>query len=116
MARTVGKLSALKVARDVAPGMYADGAGLYLQVTGAVAQSWIYRFSLNGKAREMGLGPLSVVSLSEARIKAGEYRRSNGRRGTPASFRSPPTTHYGSLENDCCSSNHYNQRIYQLNV
>src|SRR5262245_5314553 len=55
--------------------MYADGAGLYLQVTGTGAKSWIYRFSLAGKAREMGLGSLSVVSLSEARIKAGECRR-----------------------------------------
>ena len=55
--------------------MYADGAGLYLQVTGAGAKSWIYRFSLNGKAREMGLGPLFAVSLSEARVKAGECRR-----------------------------------------
>ncbi|HYQ20200.1 MAG TPA: Arm DNA-binding domain-containing protein, partial [Xanthobacteraceae bacterium] len=70
MARTVGKLTALKVARVLAPGMYADGAGLYLQVTGVGAKSWIYRFSLNGKAREMGLGSLAAVNLSEARIKA----------------------------------------------
>jgi|KBSSwiStaDraftv2_1062776.scaffolds.fasta_scaffold304813_2 integrase len=75
MARTVGKLTALKVARVLAPGMYADGAGLYLQVTGVGAKSWIYRFSLNGKAREMGLGSLAAVNLSEARIKAGECRR-----------------------------------------
>jgi integrase len=75
MARTVGKLTALKVARNLPPGMYADGAGLYLQVTGAGAKSWIYRFSLHGKAREMGLGSLSALSLSDARIKAGECRR-----------------------------------------
>jgi hypothetical protein len=55
MARTVGKLTALKVTRLVAPGMYADGAGLYLQVTGGGAKSWLYRFSLHGRAREMGL-------------------------------------------------------------
>lgn len=55
--------------------MYSDGAGLYLQVTGAGAKSWIYRFSLAGKAREMGLGSLAAVSLSEARIKASECRR-----------------------------------------
>jgi len=75
MARTVGKLTALKVGRRLKPGMYADGAGLYLQVTGVGAKSWIFRFSLHGRAREMGLGSLSAVSLSEARIKAGEYRR-----------------------------------------
>jgi len=75
LAQTIGKRTALKVARDLSPGMYADGAGLYLQVTRAGAKSWIYRFSLAGKAREMGLGSLSAVSLSEARIKAGECRR-----------------------------------------
>src|SRR5262249_10054524 len=75
MARTVGKLTALKVARVVHPGMYADGAGLYLQVTGAGAKSWIYRFSLLGRAREMGLGSLSALSLTDARTKAAECRR-----------------------------------------
>ena len=74
MATTIGKLTALKVARKLPPGMYADGAGLYLQVTGAGAKSWIYRFSLQGKAREMGLGSLSAVSLADARNKAAECR------------------------------------------
>src|SRR5262245_39747671 len=75
MARTIGKLTALKVARASNPGMYADGAGLYLQVTGAGAKSWIYRFSLCGRAREMGLGSLSALSLTDARTKAAECRR-----------------------------------------
>src|SRR5262249_39600614 len=39
------------------------------------AKSWIFRFSLNGKAREMGLGSLSAVSLADARVKAAECRR-----------------------------------------
>ena len=55
------------------------GAGLYLQATersGAdLAKSWIYRFMLNGRAREMGLGPLSAVSLAEAREKAAGCRK-----------------------------------------
>ena len=75
MARTLGKLTALKVSRDLTPGMYADGAGLYLQVTGAGAKSWIFRYSLHGKAREMGLGSVSSISLADARIKAAECRR-----------------------------------------
>jgi integrase len=74
MAKTVGKLTALKVGRALPSGMYADGAGLCLQVTGAGAKSWIYRFSLHGKAREMGLGSLSAVSLADARVKAAECR------------------------------------------
>src|SRR5215813_12982620 len=75
MAKTVGRLTALRVARASRPGMYADGAGLYLQVTGAGAKSWIYRFSLCGRAREMGLGSLSALSLTDARSKAAECRR-----------------------------------------
>jgi hypothetical protein len=37
MARTIEKLSALKVSRLTTPGMYADGGGLYLQVTSSAA-------------------------------------------------------------------------------
>jgi Phage integrase central domain/Arm DNA-binding domain len=40
-----------------------------------VAKSWIYRFTLRGRAREMGLGSLSIYGLAGARIKAGERRR-----------------------------------------
>jgi integrase len=54
--------------------MYADGAGLYLQVTGDGGKSWIYRFSLRGKPREMGLGSLTAVSLADARAKAATCR------------------------------------------
>jgi integrase len=75
MARTLGKLTALGVARASEPGMYADGGGLYLQVTGAGAKSWIFRYSLNGRAREMGLGSLTAITLADARAKAGQCRR-----------------------------------------
>jgi len=54
--------------------MYPDGAGLYLQVTGEGAKSWILRYSLRGKAREMGLGSFRKVSLADARRKAAECR------------------------------------------
>jgi integrase len=74
MARTIGKLLALQVGRDLAPGMSADGGGLYLQVTGTGAKSWIFRFTLAGKAREMGLGPLSAIPLADARLQAAECR------------------------------------------
>jgi integrase len=75
MARILGRLTALKVARASKPGMHPDGGGLYLQVTGAGAKSWVYRFSLRSKSREMGLGSLSAVSLVDARAKAAECRR-----------------------------------------
>jgi integrase len=55
--------------------MHTDGGGLYLQVTKGGARTWIYRFMLNRRAREMGLGPLHTVSLAEAREKARECRK-----------------------------------------
>ena len=65
-----GKLSALGVAKLKTPGMYGDGGGLWLQVTGKGGKSWIFRFTLNGKSREMGLGAANTFSLAEARDKA----------------------------------------------
>ena len=55
--------------------MYPDGAGLYLQVTSADAKSWVFRYSLRGKAREMGLGSLRKVTLADARRKAAECHK-----------------------------------------
>jgi integrase len=75
MARSIGRLTALKVER-AKPGMYGDGAGLYLRVTEDGTKNWIYRFMLNGRARSMGLGPLHAVSLADARKRAGEHRLS----------------------------------------
>jgi integrase len=79
VAQFVGRLTALKVAKVKKPGFYADGAGLYLQVTGdgetRIAKSWIFRFTLRGRSREMGLGSFSTFGLAEARVKAAECRK-----------------------------------------
>jgi integrase len=75
MGRTIGRLTALAVQRaKMKPGVYADGGGLYLQVAPNGA-SWIYRFMLDGRSREMGLGPLALFGLREAREKALDARR-----------------------------------------
>lgn len=55
------------------PGRYGDGAGLYLLVRSAEAKFWLFRYSMHGKMREMGLGPAvgpSKVLLADARMKA----------------------------------------------
>lgn len=75
MARGVKKLSAKAVAAATKPGYYGDGAGLYLQVSASGSKSWIFRFMLTGRAREMGLGPLHAVSLADARKSAEECRK-----------------------------------------
>jgi integrase len=67
MATMINRLTATKVRNLKAPGYYPDGAGLWLQVSGKNAKSWILRFSLRGKAREMGLGSAHKMGLGEAR-------------------------------------------------
>lgn len=61
-----------------APGMYSDGGGLYLQIAPSGARSWIFRFMMNGKRRDMGLGPVKSVTLAKAREKAAGARQDIG--------------------------------------
>jgi len=65
-------LTAVKV-RTAKPGRYGDGAGLYLLVRGPETRFWLFRYTSEGKMREMGLGTASGpsgVSLADARVKA----------------------------------------------
>jgi integrase len=71
----VSKLSTRKVAALSAPGRYGDGDGLWLQVSITGTKAWLLRYMRNGRARHMGLGPLSLVSLAEARERAKNARR-----------------------------------------
>ena len=52
------------------PGMHADGNGLYLRVQNSGAKGWIFRFQLNGRRREMGLGILEDKPVVDARTEA----------------------------------------------
>jgi len=75
MTRREKKLSPLAINKQTRPGMYGDGAGLWLQVMTSGAKSWIFRYMKNGKAREMGLGPVRDVSVAEARERASACRK-----------------------------------------
>jgi integrase len=59
--------------------MHCDGGGLYLQVTqggdGTLRRSWLYRFVLHGRERQMGLGSLNFTGLAEARERAARARK-----------------------------------------
>ena len=70
MARPLHRLSALKVEKAKRPGMYADGGGLYLRVAEGGSKQWIYRYVTNDRCRDMGIGPVHVLTLAEAREKA----------------------------------------------
>jgi len=84
MARTIEKLSPARVRTAKPRGkrralVIADGGNLYLQCTlgddGAVRRSWVFRYEINGRRREMGLGPTYTIGLAEARDKARVLRQ-----------------------------------------
>ncbi len=69
------RLTALSVRSITKPGLHGDGGGLYLQVAPGGTKSWAFRFMLNGRARQMGLGSVELVSLAEARERALNARK-----------------------------------------
>jgi hypothetical protein len=66
---TTAKVKALKV-----PGDYLDGRGLYLQVRNETSKSWLLKFSMQKRAREMGLGSAFDITLAKARDLRDGYR------------------------------------------
>lgn len=86
MARQINKLSQVgieQIAKRVCTGIryLHDGSGLYLALDGRRGKegeppttSWVYRYTLHGKARMMGLGAFPAIKLSEARKAVAEAR------------------------------------------
>src|SRR5947207_8908634 len=75
MPKRVAGLTARRVQTVTEAGLYADGGGLYLQVGTAGAKSWILRYQIAGRRRDMGLGSADLFSLAEARETAIAARR-----------------------------------------
>lgn len=74
----MGKLTAKKVeslAKQALPGKTNDGDGLYFQIAKSGSPSWIFRYKMDGRSREMGLGSYPAVTLSEARQKTADQRK-----------------------------------------
>lgn len=73
-ARTINRLSHRKVETLKQVGTHSDGGGLYLEVTvgsdGTPRKSWLFRYAVAGRERQMGLGPRSDVPLARARDRA----------------------------------------------
>ena len=59
--------SADQVEKITEIGTYADGKGLYLQVASSGSKSWLYRYQIAGRRRNMGLGGYPGVTLAKAR-------------------------------------------------
>ena len=73
MSRTHRKLTARAVAH-APPGKHSDGLGLSLVVKKSGHRSWVARFSIDGKQKDVGLGGYPKVSLADARRRHAELR------------------------------------------
>jgi Arm DNA-binding domain len=73
--RKENRLVPVSVDRLKLPGMYPDGHGLYLRAGPNGAKSWIFRYKINKRRHEMGLGGFPLVSLAEARDLAKGHRK-----------------------------------------
>jgi len=69
-----GKLTA-RFAATAKPGRHGDGGGLWLVVSKTGAKRWAFRFTIDGKVSEAGLGSYPAVSLELARTMAMDARR-----------------------------------------
>ena len=75
MPKRAAGLTAAKV-RTAGEGTYSDGGGLMLVVQPSGSATWMLRYSIGGKRRDMGLGTVGTdaVSLADARHLAATAR------------------------------------------
>lgn len=66
-----------------------DEHGLILRVRASGSKHWIWRGTVRGRRRDLGLGTFPYVSLGEARDKAFEYRRLAKAGEDPAAVHAP---------------------------
>jgi len=71
--RARSKLTVKQVAAITEPGVYSDGAGLYLRVRTS-GRSWIYIGSFQSQRFELGLGSALDISLAKARERTDKIR------------------------------------------
>jgi len=75
--RAINQLSDIQIRRWVAKGdpvAKSDGAGLTFTLSKAGTATWVLRYMLGGRARELTLGNYPDLSLSAARKLAAEHR------------------------------------------
>ncbi len=82
----LNKLSARFVATATV-GKYGDGGGLVLKVRASGSRAWVFRFTRDGRSREMGLGPVEKVPLATARRRAQTARELVADDGDPIEAR-----------------------------
>lgn len=67
-------LTDTKIRRVNTRGRHRDGNGLWLNVTTTGTKAWVFRWTTDGKPREIGMGGYPAVSLARAREIREEMR------------------------------------------
>lgn len=76
-----------KMISEASAGTHRVNDGLYLQVSKSGSTSWIFRFQLDGRRREMGLGTYPDVSMLAAKEASEDARRLVAKRIDPITAR-----------------------------
>ena len=64
------QLTYARISKLTKPGRYFDGgSGLHLLIKKTVNKYWVFRFKLNGKRQDMGLGVGRVISVAQHEAK-----------------------------------------------
>ena len=71
----MGKLTAASVRGIKKPGKYYDLHGLILRVAPGGSKQWVWRGTVRGRRRDIGMGAVAYTTLAEARDIAYEYRK-----------------------------------------
>ncbi len=90
-----GRLNAAFVRTVSRPGVYGDQHGLRLRVyksrkRQSISKQWIWRGTVSGTRRDIGLGGFPYITLAEARQTAFEYRKISRAGGDPMTLSSRP--------------------------
>jgi len=101
-------LTNVKIESLSKPGKYIDANGLYLSIARSLSKSWIYRYQIGGKRREMGLGPCDQVSLKEAREKAADARKAQNKGLDPKAERDKMKSSSSTMTFDQCAEAYIN--------
>ncbi len=83
----MGRLTKADVRALKVPGKYYDEHGLILRIAPGGSKQWIWRGTIRGRRRDLGLGAVAYTSLAEARDIAYEYRKIARAGGDPLALR-----------------------------
>ena len=95
------KLTAIGI-KSLPSGKYEDGRGLRIVISKSGHGKWVYRYTIHGQRREMGLGQYPAVSLKQAREAAADARAIIAQDIDPITERSKRRT--AALSNRCLLS------------